>query len=112
MADTPVTRSGGASDEPAATRMVARYKALISDFICGRVSAPDFESKYLQLFKTDTSKAADIEFNVLENLFFAIDDYVADPELRERVCGLDDDELRASAEDAYSRLYDRPVQHN
>jgi hypothetical protein len=36
---------------------------------------------------------------------FAIDDYVADPELREKVGGLNDDELRARAEQTFSLLY-------
>jgi hypothetical protein len=42
---------------------------------------------------------------VLEKLFFAIDDYVADPEVREKVGGLSDNELRVRAKEAHAQLY-------
>jgi hypothetical protein len=85
--------------------MVDKYRDLISDFVGDRLSAQDFESKYLQIFKTDADQVPSQEFNVLEQLFFAIDDYVADPELRAKVGGLDERDLRDHAAAAYSRLY-------
>ena len=92
-------------DNTATERMVAKYRDLIADFVGGRVSAPNFESAYLQVFKTDKDQVPSREFDVLEKLFFAIDDYIADPELREKVGGLSDGELRARAEETYSLLY-------
>ncbi|MGA8126314.1 MAG: colicin immunity domain-containing protein [Mycobacterium sp.] len=94
------------TDSTATARMVAKYRDLISDFIGGRVSAHNFESTYLQVFKTDKDQVPGREFNVLENLFSAVDDYVADPELRKKVSGLGDDELRTSAKEAYAELYE------
>ncbi|WP_292981723.1 colicin immunity domain-containing protein [Mycobacterium sp.] len=85
---------------------IDKYRDLISDFVSGRLPAHSFESQYLRVFKNDTDRAPRREFQVLENLFFAIDDYVADPELREKVGGLDDDQLRAVAQDAYTQLYE------
>jgi Bacterial self-protective colicin-like immunity len=84
--------------------MVAKYIDLIADFVGGRVSAQNFESAYLQVFKTDKDQVPSREFDALEKLFFAIDDYIADPELREKVGGLNDGQLRARAEETYSLL--------
>jgi hypothetical protein len=93
------------ADSTATARMVAKYRALISDFIGGQLSADNFESMYLKVFKADEDQVPSPEFDALEKLFFAIDDYVADPELREKVGGLSDNELRARAEDAHAQLY-------
>ena len=93
------------SDNKTTERMVAKYRDLIADFVGGRMSAQNFESAYLQVFKTDKDQVPGREFDVLEKLFFAIDDYIADPELRDTVGGLNDDELRACAEETYSLLY-------
>jgi hypothetical protein len=41
------------SDNTATERMVTKYRDLIADFVGGRVSAQNFESAYLQVFKTD-----------------------------------------------------------
>jgi Bacterial self-protective colicin-like immunity len=96
---------GKTSDNSATERMIAKYRDLIADFAGGRISTQDFESAYLQVFKTDKDHFAGHEFNVLEALFFAVDDYVADPELRQKVGGLNDEELRSRAEATYSQLY-------
>ena len=42
-----------------------------------------------------------LNLRTLEKLFFAVDDYVADPELRKKVGGLNDEELRAYADELY-----------
>jgi hypothetical protein len=85
--------------------MVAKYRDLISDFIGGQLSADNFESMYLKVFKADEDQVPSPEFDVLEKLFFAIDDYVAGHELRERIGGLSEDELRARAKEAHAQLY-------
>ncbi|RDH75735.1 hypothetical protein DVS77_25010 [Mycolicibacterium moriokaense] len=43
-------------------------------------------------------------FNVLDELFADVDEYVDDPRLRAAGGGLDEDELRARARHAYVRL--------
>ena len=93
------------SNSTATARMTAKYRDLISDFIGGRLSADNFESMYLKVFKADEDQVPSPEFSVLEKLFFATDDYVADPELREKVGGLSDNELRARAKEAHAQLY-------
>ena len=92
-------------DNTTTERIVAKYKDLISKFVNRQVSAQNFESAYLMVFKTDKDQVPSSEFDVLEKLFFAVDDYVADPELRKKVGGLNDEELRANADEAYSKLY-------
>lgn len=93
------------SDSAASERMCAKYRQLISRFVDRKMSAEEFEAAYLPLFKHDHDQVPGAEFNVLEELFFAVDDYVADPELRKAVHGLDDEQLRARAREAYQRLY-------
>jgi len=90
----------------AAERMAAKYAQLISSFVDGQISAQEFESAYLKLFKHDKDQVPGTEFKILEDLFFAVDDYVEDPELRKRVHGIDEEELRTRARAAYRKLYE------
>ena len=105
------------SDDAAAAMEAAKYRKLISKFINRRISAQQFESSYLALFKHDKDQVPSAEFNILEGLFFAVDDYVADTELRRRLQGLDpelrrywhaldDEELHIRAREAYRKLYE------
>jgi hypothetical protein len=102
-------------DNEAAERMAARYRGLISRFINREISAGEFESFYLALFKHDKDQVPSPQFEVLDRLFADVDDYVADPDLRKRVAELndgkllrtlDDAELRARAREAYRKLYE------
>ena len=93
------------ADGHARSRMIGKYRDLISDFAAGRLPAQNFESAYLQLFKTDIEQVSGRDFTVLEKLFFSIDDYVAHPDLRRQVGGLSEDQLRDRAREAYTALY-------
>jgi Bacterial self-protective colicin-like immunity len=99
-----------------APKVLAKYKILIYQFINDQISALDFESSYLKLFKSDTEMIGGDAFDILEDLFTSTDDYVADPELRSRLLAenrdfhkygkpLDDEELRAEAREAYRKLF-------
>lgn len=88
-----------------AERMTAKYREVIWKFINHQLSAQDFESSYLEIFKHDEDQSLSPEFDVLEALFFDVDDYVADPGLRREVHGLNDEELRHRAREAYRKLY-------
>ncbi|MGC2653590.1 MAG: colicin immunity domain-containing protein [Mycobacterium sp.] len=85
--------------------MCTKYKDLILSYVNRKISAEQFESAYLELFKHDTDQVLGVQFNILENLFFAIDDFVADPELRAAVHGLNEEDLRKHALEAYQQLY-------
>ena len=101
---------------PPAPNIIAKYTTLIYQFINHQISAPDFESAYLKLFKSETETIGGDAFDILEDLFTSTDDYVADPELRSRLLAenrdlhkygkpLDDEELRAEARAAYRKLF-------
>jgi hypothetical protein len=112
MSDIPLTVSVGLP----ASENARKYKSLISQFINGRISASEFQTTYLQSFKTSEDMLGQDEFDILEYLFTSADGYVADPksrrellaerpELRKYGQGLDDEELRADARDAYRQLF-------
>ena len=95
------------ADTEAATRMADRYKQLISKFVDREISASEFESCYLALFKSDRSKVGGEKFNILDRLFADVDAFEADPELRKQVYGgIGDEELLGCARAAYKELYE------
>jgi hypothetical protein len=94
-------------DTEAAARMADRYRRIISAFINKEISASEFESSYLALFKGDKSKVGGEKFDVLDRLFAEADAYEADPELRKQVYGgIGDEELLSCARSAYQILYE------
>jgi hypothetical protein len=95
--------------------MSAKYRALISKFIDHRISAQEFQTTFLKLFKNEKAHGLSAEFDILDGLFADADDYVADAELREKARELydgklfrtlDDAELRVRAREAYRKLYE------
>jgi hypothetical protein len=94
------------SDSEAVAKMLAGYEPIIRRFICGDLSASDFESEFLSYFKNDKTQVVSEEFEVLDGIFADVDQYVADPRLRAAGGGLDAVELRLCARQTYVRLYD------
>ena len=88
------------------SRMLENYRDLIRRFVIGDISADEFEAEYLTRFKDDPNQVIGEEFDILDELFADVDDYVSDPTLRESTGGISGEELRARARDAYSRLFD------
>jgi Bacterial self-protective colicin-like immunity len=88
------------------SRMLENYRDLIRRFVIGDISADEFETDYLARFKDDTNQVTGEEFDILDELFADVDDYVSDPTLRESTGGISGEELRARARDAYARLFD------
>lgn len=85
--------------------MVSQYRGLIANFAQGRISADDFETDFIRIFTNDKSQVPGSEFVVLEKLFFGVDDYVSDPELRECPDDLSAGQLRERAAATYSKLF-------
>ena len=83
---------------------LSAYLELIEQFVNGHISAERFEAVFLSRFKTETTHLPDTAFNVLDGLFGDVDDYVSDPGLRAEVGGLDDEQLRTCARNAYNEL--------
>jgi hypothetical protein len=88
------------------SRMLERYRDLIHRFVIGEISADEFETDYLARFKDDPNQVIGEEFDILDELFADVDDYVSDPTLRESTGGISGEQLRARARDAYTRLFD------
>jgi Bacterial self-protective colicin-like immunity len=80
------------------------YAILLSLFIDGVVEAPEFEVLFLRLYKNDPTDWPPDVFNALDGFFADVDEYCADPVLRQRVSGIDAVELRARAVQAFERL--------
>jgi hypothetical protein len=93
------------TDAEAVLKMLAGYEPIIRRFIRGELSASEFESNFLSYFKNDRMQVVSEEFEVLDALFADVDEYVADPRLRAAGGGLDGNELRSRARQAYARLY-------
>jgi hypothetical protein len=94
------------ADEASVSRMLENYRELIRRFVIGDISADRFETDYLARFKDDPNQVIGEQFDILDELFADVDDYVSDPALRERTGGISGEELRARARDAYARLYE------
>jgi len=88
------------------SRMLENYRDLIRRFVIGDISADEFETDYLARFKDDPNQVIGEEFDILDELFADVDDYVSDPTLRESTGGIGGEELRDRARDAYARLFD------
>jgi hypothetical protein len=87
------------------SRMHINYRDLIHRFVTGEISADEFETDYLARFKDDPNQVIGEEFDILDELFADVDDYVSDPTLRASTGGISGEELRARARDAYARLF-------
>jgi hypothetical protein len=88
------------------SRMLEKYRDLIRRFVIGDISADEFEADYVARFKDDPNQVIGEEFDILDELFAHVDDYVSDPTLRESTGGISGEELRGRARDAYTRLFD------
>jgi Bacterial self-protective colicin-like immunity len=88
------------------SRMVEQYRDLIRRFVIGKTSADEFEADYPARFKDDPNQVIGEEFDILDELFADVDDYLSDPTLRESTGGISSEELGARARDAYTRLFD------
>jgi hypothetical protein len=72
-----------ATRSSAVQRMIDGYQPIINRFTSGETSADQFEADFLNYFKSDVNQATGHEFDILDGLFADVDEYVADPDLRE-----------------------------
>lgn len=85
-------------------RALLPHRSLIVAFTSGSMSADQFETQFLAQYKADPTPWPPELFEILDGLFFDVDEYVGDPDLRARGGGLDAPELRARAEATLRRL--------
>ena len=79
------------------------YLQVINLFLSGGMKTADFERRYLQMFKDDSTIRPDEEYEVLNALFSAVDAYCGDAALRDAY-SLDEQQLRAEAQSASRSL--------
>ena len=83
------------------------YISLIDGFVHHRVSVSDFESRFLAVFKNDTTLCSEEVFSILNELFIATDSYCGDESIRSED-DITEDELRDRARDSLDMLRSLP----
>ncbi|MET3370145.1 colicin immunity domain-containing protein [Arthrobacter sp. M2012083] len=74
---------------------MAPYGVLLGLLVNNRVSADEFEALFLPLYKGDLTKWSEEIYKILDQLFYAVDDYNHDPDLRDN--DVNENELRNRA---------------
>ena len=89
-------------DEPEGSP--ARQLQLSKQFAVGSISGPEFETAFLQARGLNAG-LADVLADVLVQIFYGVDDYVADDELRPKIRGgIDEEQLREIVRTQLRRL--------
>ena len=76
------------------TRSLDDYLALMDAFVSGQIGADAFERRYLEWFQDDEAFRPPVVFAALDDVFWAVDSYVADPALQGPE-DLNEDQLRS-----------------
>lgn len=82
---------------------LSEYIELARLFLKDKISAIEFERRYLRMFKEDPAIRPDGEYQILNRLFSDVDSFCADPALR-TVNDLDEGQLRFHVSNAISAL--------
>ena len=80
------------------------YVTLLDDFIAGRIGAKAFDLGFFDLQRCDRVVRGDPWYPILQDLFYACEDYVIEPELRTEPSDLDEAQLLDAARTARARL--------
>jgi hypothetical protein len=85
---------------------IAPYRVLLRLLLDGRLNGEEFETVFLPLYTNDETRWSPELFAILDGFFADVDDFCADPHLRDEAGGIDEQELRRRAEVTYQRLAD------
>jgi hypothetical protein len=80
------------------------YVNLIESFINRAISAESFESLYIEIYPRSSDFFTQQEGDILANLFYSVDAYCFDPELRDSESDIDEEQLLADAKKALHAL--------
>jgi hypothetical protein len=83
---------------------LSSYIALIDEFVAAALTPEEFDLAYLRLFLGDHRMFGDPWYPVLNDLFYACEAYVIQPELRTEPGDLDEAQLLDAARAARARL--------
>lgn len=75
------------------SEVVATYLELFDDLLSRRCMPAQFRITFCAVYKNDSREMSRAEFEALDWLFGELDEYTADPELRKKAGGLDDEQL-------------------
>lgn len=82
-----------------------KYIILLKSFVDSKITADEFEQRFIQLFKGDCNLQPGREFKILDKLFADIDAYCSDPDLIEDPrFDIDGVQLQVSAKETLSML--------
>ena len=80
------------------------YVTLLDDFIAARIGATDFDLAFFRLQEREKVIRGEPWYPILQDLFYACEDYVIEPELRTDPGDLDEGQLLDAARTARARL--------
>ncbi|MEG4799409.1 colicin immunity domain-containing protein [Microcoleus sp. ARI1-B5] len=82
-----------------------KYIKLLEEFVGSKITADDFEQRFIQLFKGDNNLQVGTEFKILDKLFADVDAYCSDPDLIEDPrFDIDGVQLQVSARETLDKL--------
>lgn len=81
------------------------YIDLLRSFGHKEITAASFESQYLDMYKNDSTDWSEAEFEILEELFFAVDSFCLEDNLRDED-DLDENQLREACRNAWFKIHD------
>ncbi len=82
-----------------------KYIKLLQSFADRKISADEFEQRFLQLFKGDNNLQPAREFQILDKLFADVDAYCSDPDLIEDPrFDIGEVQLQVSAQETLDKL--------
>lgn len=91
------------NNESVPSYSLADYFRVVKAFVDGHLSAIEFESVFLRMFKKDDAVRPDSHYKILNDLFGSVDAFCSDPSIR-AVQDLNDEQLHNDAKAALSEL--------
>lgn len=85
-------------------RYIQPYIELIENFTNNQINAQQFEKSFLELFKNDSTEFSEKEYEVLNNIFYDVEDFCADPTIRDKE-DLDEQQLKIRSKQHLKTLY-------
>lgn len=79
------------------------YINLIEKFKGNQINAQRFEKSFLELFKNDSSEFSEKEYEILNSIFYDVEDFCADPTIRDED-DLDEEQLKTRSEKHLEQL--------
>lgn len=65
-------------------KYIKPYIDLIESFTTNQIDAQQFEKSFLELFKNDSSQFSEREYEILNSIFYDVEDFCADSALRDK----------------------------